>query len=122
MIAVQPSMAEYEWTMYQIKVDFMLSCTEISFGISFFNFEKFGVNPGFLLRNSIKLSLLKTWKKSNFDMFYQNDFWAVIYYPRCMTNVSYERGIIVLSFRDISFVILLFVFQRFEIKSGFPFC
>ena len=39
----------------------------------------------------------------------------------CMTNVSYERVIIVLSFPDISFVILLFVFQRFEIKSGFPF-
>ena len=40
-----------------------------------------------------------------------------------MTNVSYERGITVLSFPDISFVILLFVFffYRFEIKSGFPF-
>ena len=64
--------------------------------------------------------LLKTWKKSNFDMFYKNYCWAVICYPICMTNVSYERGIIVLSFPDISFVILLFVFQRFEIKSGFP--
>ena len=38
-----------------------------------------------------------------------------------MTNVSYERGIIVLSFPDISFVILLFVFQKSEIKSGCPF-
>ena len=37
-----------------------------------------------------------------------------------MTNVAYERGIIILSFPDISFVILLFVFQRFEIISGFP--
>ena len=37
-----------------------------------------------------------------------------------MTNVSYERGIIVLSFLDSSFVILCFVFQIFEIKSGFP--
>ena len=26
----------------------MLSCTEICFGISIFNFEKFGVKPGFL--------------------------------------------------------------------------
>ena len=38
-----------------------------------------------------------------------------------MTNVSYERGIIVLSFPDISFVILPSIFQKFEIKSGFPF-
>ena len=38
-----------------------------------------------------------------------------------MTNVSYEREIIVLSFPVICFVILIFVFQRFEIKSGFPF-
>ena len=53
-------------------------------------------------------------------MFYEKDCWAVICYPICMTNVSYERGIIVLSFPDISFVILLFVFQKFEIKSGFP--
>ena len=35
--------------------------------------------------------------------------------------VIYEKGIIVLSFPDISFVILIFVFERFEIKSGFPF-
>ena len=33
--------------------------------------------------------------------------------------VIYER--VVLSFPVISFVILIFVFQRFEIKSGFPF-
>ena len=33
----------------------------------------------------------------------------------------YERGIVLLSFPDISFVILLYVFQRFEIKPGFPF-
>ena len=44
---------------------------------------------------------------------------SVIFYPICMTNVSYERKIIVLSFSVISFVILIFVFQRFEIKSGF---
>ena len=34
--------------------------------------------------------------------------------------MSYERGIIAPSFSDISFVIILF-FQRFDIKSGFPF-
>ena len=38
-----------------------------------------------------------------------------------MTNVYYERGIIVLSFAVFSFVIFLFVFQRFEIIYGFPF-
>ena len=48
LIAVQPSMAEYEWTMYQMKTRIiMLSCTEISFAISFFDFEKFGVKSGF---------------------------------------------------------------------------
>ena len=35
-------------------------------------------------------------KKSYFDMFYQNNCWEVICYPICMTNVSYERKIIVL--------------------------
>ena len=33
----------------------------------------------------------------------------------------YERGIIVLSFSDISYVIPLFVFEGFEIKFGFSF-
>ena len=33
----------------------------------------------------------------------------------------YDREILVLSFPVISFVILIFVFLRFEIKSGFPF-
>ena len=60
-------------------------------------------------------------EKINFDMFYKNYCWAVICYPICVTNVSYERKIIVLPFPVISFVILIFVFQIFEIKSGFPF-
>ena len=81
------------------------------------NFES---NRGFLLRNSIEL-ILKTWGKNNFDVFYTNYYWAVICYSICVTNVSYERKIIVLSFPVISFVILIFVFQIFEIKSGFPF-
>ena len=67
----------------------------LSFAIYFFNFEKFGVKPGFLLRNAIK-PLTQNLEKSNFDMFYKNDCWAVICYPICMNNVSYERGIIVL--------------------------
>ena len=96
----------------------MLWCTEISFVISFFNFEKIGVKPGFPFMQLNQATYSKLGKKSNFDMFYKNDCWAVICYPICMTN---ERGIIVLSFPDIRFVILLFVFQRFEIKSGFPF-
>ena len=43
-IAVQPSTAEYEWTVY---FGIMLSCTEMSFVISILNFEKFGVKAGF---------------------------------------------------------------------------
>ena len=54
-------------------------------------------------------------------MFYKNACWAVICYPICVTNVSYERKIIVLPFPVISFVILIFVSQIFEIKSVFPF-
>ena len=118
LIAVQPSMAEYEWTIYQMKVG--LSCTEISFVISFFNYEKFGVKTRFLFTQLNQATYSKL-GKSSFDMFYKKDCWAVICYPICMTNVSYERGKTVLSFPDISFAILLFVFQRFEIISGFPF-
>ena len=81
------------------------------------------------LRNSIKLltqnleEKKRKKKKSKQQIWHvlQNDCWAVVCYPIVMANVSYERGIIVLSFTDTSFVILLFVFQRFEIKSGFAF-
>ena len=113
---------KYEWTLYQIKVDWwMLSCTEISF--FFFNFEKFWDKPGFPFTqlNQATCTYSKLGEIFFFDMFYKNDCWAVICHPICMNNVSHERGIIVLSFPDISFVILLFVFQRFEIKYGFPF-
>ena len=68
-----------------------------------------------------QLSLYSKLGKINFDMFYKNDCWAVICYPICVTNVSYEREIIVLPFPVISVVILIFVFQIFEIKSGFHF-
>ena len=98
----------------------MLSCTEIIFVISFFNFEKFLVKPG-LSFTKLNRANTQNLEKMNFDMFYKNDWWAVICYSICMTNVSYEREIIVLSFPAISFVILIFVFQIFEIKSGFPF-
>ena len=62
----------------------------------------------------------------------QNQFWHVLQkmiaeqssviemHDQCVIK-KFERRIIVLSFPDISFVILRFVFQRFEIKSGFPF-
>ena len=43
---MQPTMAEYEWTIDQIKVD-LLCCTEISFIKSSFNLENLGVKPGF---------------------------------------------------------------------------
>ena len=98
----------------------MLSCTEISFVISFFNFEKFWVKPG-LSFTKLNRANTQNLEKMNFDMFYKNDWWAVICYPICVTNISYERKIIVLPFPVISFVTLIFVFQIFEIKSGFPF-
>ena len=98
----------------------MLSCTEISCYI-FFQFWEIWSETRVSFYATQSSYLLKTWKKGNFDMFYKNDCWAIICYPICMTNVSYERRIRVISFPDISFVILLFVYQRFEIKSGFPF-
>ena len=98
----------------------MLSCTEISFVISFLNFEKFWVKLGFPF-TQLNRANTHNLEKINFDMFYKNDCWVVICYPICVTNVSYESEIIVLSFPVISFVILIFVFLRFEIKSGFPF-
>ena len=124
LIAVQPSMAEYEWTLYQIKVDQLcyhalksvLLCTCI-----LLQFWEIWGQTWVSFYATQSSYLLKTWGKSDFDMFYKNYCWAVICYPIYMTNVSYERRIIVLSFPDISFVILLFIFQRFEIKSGCPF-
>ena len=64
--------------------------------------------------------LLKTWKRVILTCFTKMiaEQSSVIQYawPMCHN----ERGIIIiLSFPDICFVILLFVFQRFEIKSGF---
>ena len=115
-------MAKYEWTMYQIQVRLiMLSCTEISFVISFSQFwEIWSQTLGFLLRNSIKPLSQNLEKKVILTCFTKiiAEQSSVIQYawPMCHN----ERGIIVLSFSDISFVILLFVFQRSEIKSGFP--
>ena len=55
-------------------------------------------------------------------MFYKNYCWAVICYPTCVTNISCERRIIVLSIAVISFVILLFVFFRnLKLNLGFFF-
>ena len=99
----------------------MISCTEISFVIYFFQFCEIWSPTRVSFYATQSSYLLKTLKKSNFDMFYKNDCWAVICYPIYMTNVSYERGIIVLSFSDISFVIFLFVFQRLEINFFFFF-
>ena len=101
----------------------MLSCTAQFCYIIFFQFWEIWSQTRVSFYATQSSYLLKTWreKKSNFDMFYENDCWAVICYPICMINVSYERGIIVLSFPDISFVILLFDFQRFELNLGFPF-
>ena len=49
----------------------MLSCTEISFVISFFNFEKFGVKPG-LPFTKLNRANTQNLEKINFEMFYKN--------------------------------------------------
>ena len=99
----------------------MLSCTEISFDISLFSVVRnFESNRGFLLRNSIEL-ILKTWKKLILTCLKKIIAEQSSVIQICVINVSYERKIIVLSFPVISFVILIFIFQIFEIKSGFPF-
>ena len=89
----------------------MLSCTEISSVISFFSFEKCWVKPG-LPSTQLNLANTQNLEKINFDMFYKNYCWAVICYPICVTNVSYKREVIVLSFPVISFVILIFCFSE----------
>ena len=99
----------------------MLSCTGIIFVYIFFQFWEIWSQTRVSFYATQSSYLLKTWKKIVLTCFTK-----MIAEPSsviqsiCMTNVSYERGIIVLPFLDISFVILLFVFQRFEIKSGFP--
>ena len=84
--------------------------------------RNFQSNRGFLLRNSIEL-ILKTWIcliiiLTCFTRMIAEQS-SVIQYACPMYHN--ERRIIVLSFPIISFVILIFVFKRFEIKSGFPF-
>ena len=53
LIAVQTSMAEYEWTVYQMKVEWLYypALKSVLLYI-FFWFWKFGVNPGFPFFNS----------------------------------------------------------------------
>ena len=48
LIAVQPSMAEYEWTMYQMKVDWLCYHALKSVLLCLFSIlQNFGVKPGF---------------------------------------------------------------------------
>ena len=67
LIAVQPSMAKYEWTMLQMKVEnIMLSCTEISFHRSFFYFtilRNLESNPGFLFSLTLYTCRQILWQK-----------------------------------------------------------
>ena len=91
----------------------MLSCTAISFVISFSNFEKFGVKPGFLFTQLNQATYSKLEEKKVILTCFTKiiaELSSVI--QICMTNVSYKRRIIVLSFPDISFVILLFIFSE----------
>ena len=84
------------WTInvpYERKIN-MLSCTEISFVISFFNFEKFWVKPGFPVTQLNRANTQNLERKIIAEQ---------SCYPICVTNVSYEREIIVLSFPVISF-------------------
>ena len=98
LIAVQPSMAEYEWTMYQIKVDYLCdhALKSVLLYLFFLQFLEIWsqIRVSFYATQSSYL-VTQNLEKSNFDMFYKNYCWAVICYPICMTNVSYERGLIV---------------------------
>ena len=49
----------------------MLSCIEISFVISFFNFEKSWVKPGFPFTH-LNRANTQNLENINFDMFYKN--------------------------------------------------
>ena len=59
--------------------------------------------------------------KDSFGMFYENYCWAAIPDPIWTTNVPYERKINMLSSTDNNFMIFLFNFERFRIKSLCPF-
>ena len=121
-IAVQPSMAEYEWTIYQIKVDYcyhtLKSVLLYSPPPSILTNLKSNLGSFYAIQSSY---LLKTWKKVILTCFTKiiAEQSSVIQYawPMCHN----KRGIIILLFPDISFVILLFIFQGFLNKPGFPF-
>ena len=59
--------------------------------------------------------------EDSFDMLYKNDCWAAMPDPIWTTNVPYEMKINMLSSTDNNFMICLFNFERFSIKSRFPF-
>ena len=64
IIAVQPSMAKYEWTMYQIKVDYLRYHVLESVLLYLFSIlRNFESNRGFFLRNSIELILINLEEK-----------------------------------------------------------
>ena len=46
--------------------------------------------------------------KSDFQMFYENDWWAVIRDRMWVTNLPYESGIITLSRVDMRFMLSVF--------------
>ena len=50
----------------------MLSDTEISFVISFCNFEKFGVKPGFPFNMQLNQATYSKLGRNFFDMFFKN--------------------------------------------------
>ena len=90
MIAVQPSMAKYEWTMYQIKVD--LLCYHALKSVLLYLFSilrNFESNPDFLLRNSIEL-ILKNWKKLFWHVLQK---WLLISHP--LSNMR-DRCVIIM--------------------------
>ena len=89
LIAVQPSMAEYELTMYQIKVDWL--CYHALKSVLLYFFLEILSQTRVSSYMQLNRATYSKLEKSNFDMFYQNVCWAVIYYPICMTNVSYMK-------------------------------
>ena len=74
MNAEQPSLTQYERSMYHMK-------------------ENFWVKPEFPF-TQLNRANTKNLEIFNLYMFYKNYCWAVICYPICVTNVSYERAIL----------------------------
>ena len=96
-----------EWKKYEYAIMYWIQLCHI-----FFQFWEILSQTGASFYATQSSYDTQNLEKINFDMFYQNYCWAVICYPICVNNVSYERGIIVLSFPVISFCDPYFCFSE----------